>query len=65
MGLQGAEIILNNSASHYELSKFKYRVHLLKEATLKNGGVYVYSNILGCDGGRMFFDGKPMIMCNG
>ena len=40
-------------------------MQLLEEATIKDGGVYVYSNISGCDGGRLFFDGKPMIMCNG
>eukprot|EP00828_Plagiopyla_frontata_P023778 TRINITY_DN3038_c0_g1_i1.p1 TRINITY_DN3038_c0_g1~~TRINITY_DN3038_c0_g1_i1.p1 ORF type:complete len:691 (+),score=93.39 TRINITY_DN3038_c0_g1_i1:62-2134(+) len=65
LGLEGAEIILNNSASHFELAKFQRRVQLLQEATSKDGGLYVYSNIIGCDGGRMFFDGRPMIMCNG
>ena len=35
------------------------------QATEKNGGVYVYANIKGCDGGRLYFDGSCMIVKNG
>ncbi len=34
-------------------------------ATRKCGGIYLYSNQRGCDGGRMYFDGSAMIVCNG
>ncbi len=34
-------------------------------ATRKCGGVYLYSNQRGCDGGRLYYDGGAMIICNG
>lgn len=30
-----------------------------------SGGVYMYSNLIGCDGGRMYFDGSSMTVMNG
>ncbi len=38
-GLDGVEIFTNSSASHHELRKLYRRVELIKEATLKLGGV--------------------------
>ena len=29
------------------------------------GGVYLYSNLIGCDGERVFYDGGSMISMNG
>ena len=29
------------------------------------GGVYVYSNLRGCDGERVYYDGCAMVMVNG
>jgi NAD+ synthase (glutamine-hydrolysing) len=29
------------------------------------GGVYVYSNLRGCDGGRVYYDGTSVISLNG
>ena len=34
-------------------------------ATRKCGGLYLYANQRGCDGGRLYFDGCAMIVCNG
>ncbi|PVV03349.1 hypothetical protein BB560_002176 [Smittium megazygosporum] len=65
MSLDGCDIILNSSASHHELRKLYKRVSLIKSATSKCGGVYVYSNLHGCDGDRLYFDGSSMIACNG
>jgi hypothetical protein len=31
----------------------------------KSGGIYLYANQQGCDGGRLYFDGSAMIVCNG
>ena len=61
----GAEIMLNQSASHAELGKLKTRIDLIRSATRKTGGVYVYANQIGCDGNRLFFDGSSMICLNG
>ena len=65
MGLEGVEIFLNNSGSHHQLRKLDIRIKLVTEATQKNGGVYLYSNQRGCDGGRLYFDGACMIALNG
>jgi predicted amidohydrolase len=34
-------------------------------ATRKVGGVYLYANQQGCDGGRLYYDGTAMIAVNG
>ncbi|KAH7924291.1 glutamine-dependent NAD(+) synthetase with GAT domain-containing protein [Leucogyrophana mollusca] len=65
MGLDGVEIITNSSGSHHELRKLYTRVELIKEATLKLGGVYLYANQQGCDGDRLYYDGCAMIAMNG
>ncbi|KAH8816657.1 hypothetical protein F5884DRAFT_896414 [Xylogone sp. PMI_703] len=65
-GLNGAEIILNSSASHAELRKLKTRLDLIANSTRKLGGIYVYANATGVDGeARMMFDGSSMVLANG
>ncbi|EHA47279.1 hypothetical protein MCOR27_008586 [Pyricularia oryzae] len=65
-GLNGAEIILNSSASHAELRKLGTRLNLISNSTRSNGGLYVYANASGIDGeARMLFDGSSMIIQNG
>jgi len=65
MALSGVEIIGNGSGSHHELRKLETRLELIINATKKCGGVYLYANQRGCDGGRLYFDGCAMIVCNG
>jgi NAD+ synthase (glutamine-hydrolysing) len=43
-GLDGCEIISNSSGSHHELRKLNTRIELIREATLKAGGIYLYAN---------------------
>ena len=64
LGLEGVDIISNGSGSHFQMGKQKRRHDLIKEASQKNGGVYMYSNLLGCDGNRLVFDGNGMIYKN-
>jgi len=64
-GLDGVEIIGNGSGSHHELRKLNTRLNLIQSATRRNGGVYLYSNMKGCDGTRMYFDGASLISVNG
>lgn len=64
-GLDGVEIIANASGSHHELRKLNDRLELVKNASKRNGGIYVYSNLKGCDGGRVLYDGGAMICLNG
>lgn len=63
--LDGVEIIGNGSGSHHELRKLNRRVNLIQTATAKNGGVYLYANQQGCDGGRLYFDGCALVAQNG
>jgi NAD+ synthase (glutamine-hydrolysing) len=65
MSLQGVEIIGNGSGSHHELRKLNARLGLMISATQKCGGLYLYANQRGCDGGRLYYDGCSMIVCNG
>lgn len=37
----------------------------MKDATTKSGGIYLYANQQGCDGGRLYFDGCASILING
>jgi NAD+ synthase (glutamine-hydrolysing) len=65
LGLNGVEIIANGSGSHHELRKLNKRIDLIRSATSKSGGVYLYANQQGCDGGRLYFDGCALIAVNG
>ncbi|OCH85262.1 glutamine-dependent NAD(+) synthetase with GAT domain-containing protein [Obba rivulosa] len=65
MGLDGVEIFTNSSGSHHELRKLYRRVDLIKGATSKVGGIYLYANQQGCDGDRLYYDGCAMIAVNG
>lgn len=65
LGLDGVDIISNGSASHHQLRKLNVRIDLMKSATTKCGGIYMYANQQGCDGGRCYYDGCAMIWLNG
>ncbi|MCZ6675635.1 MAG: NAD(+) synthase [Candidatus Poribacteria bacterium] len=65
LGLDGVELIANGSGSHHELRKLNKRIDLIRNATSKSGGVYLYANQQGCDGGRLYFDGCALIAVNG
>ncbi|XP_065198726.1 glutamine-dependent NAD(+) synthetase-like [Sycon ciliatum] len=65
MWLNGVDIVSNGSGSHHNLRKLDTRVDSIKLATSKCGGVYMYANQRGCDGGRLYFDGSSMIVMNG
>ena len=53
----GVDIVSNGSGSHHQLRKLEQRLSLMQSATAKCGGVYMYANQQGCDGGRLYFDG--------
>ncbi|XP_061886164.1 glutamine-dependent NAD(+) synthetase isoform X1 [Entelurus aequoreus] len=65
MGLDGVEIFTNSSASHHVLRKAGQRINLIKSATTKSGGIYLYANQRGCDGDRLYYDGCAMVAING
>lgn len=65
MELDGVDVIGNGSGSHHVLRKLGARVRLLESATRKGGGLYLYANQIGCDGGRTYYDGSALIALNG
>ncbi|KAL1122533.1 hypothetical protein AAG570_002863 [Ranatra chinensis] len=65
LSLDGVEIIVNGSGSYMELRKAYITVDLVKSATFKAGGCYLFSNLRGCDGGRVYFNGCSCIALNG
>eukprot|EP00455_Lapot_gusevi_P003048 TRINITY_DN1125_c0_g1_i2.p1 TRINITY_DN1125_c0_g1~~TRINITY_DN1125_c0_g1_i2.p1 ORF type:complete len:713 (+),score=222.83 TRINITY_DN1125_c0_g1_i2:82-2220(+) len=65
LSLNGAEIFVNGSGSHHNLRKLDKRLDLIRSATDKSGGVYLYANQQGCDGGRLYYDGCALIAKNG
>ncbi|CAD7695941.1 unnamed protein product [Ostreobium quekettii] len=65
LSLGGVEVISNGSGSHHQLRKLDTRLDLIMNATAKCGGVYLYSNQRGCDGGRLYYDGCACIAMNG
>jgi NAD+ synthase (glutamine-hydrolysing) len=65
LGLDGVEIVTNGSGSHHQLRKLNTRFDLIRSATTKLGGAYLYANQQGCDGGRLYYDGSAMIWING
>lgn len=65
MSLSGAEIIVNSSGSYMELRKSNVIADLVQSASSKAGGAYLYSNLRGCDGQRVFFNGCSAVALNG
>jgi NAD+ synthase (glutamine-hydrolysing) len=65
LALAGVEIITNGSGSHHQLRKLNTRLDLMLGATAKAGGVYLYANQQGCDGGRLYYDGCASVVVNG
>ncbi|KAF5815929.1 putative NAD(+) synthase (glutamine-hydrolyzing) [Helianthus annuus] len=65
LALNGVEVFMNASGSHHQLRKLDLRIHAFIGATHTRGGVYMYSNHQGCDGGRLYYDGCACVVVNG
>ncbi|XP_059088521.1 glutamine-dependent NAD(+) synthetase-like [Tigriopus californicus] len=65
MALDGVELILNGSGSYMELRKAYVAVDLIHSAAMKAGGCYLFSNLRGGDGDRVYFNGCSCINLNG
>jgi NAD+ synthase (glutamine-hydrolysing) len=63
--LAGAEIILNGSGSHTEIRKSSHALDLIQAASSKCGCLYLYNNLRGCDGERVYLSGSSNIVMNG
>lgn len=58
-------IILCPSASHFALGKYKTRETLVANASRALNVFYVYTNLLGCEAGRIIYDGGSLFAKNG
>ncbi|KAL9236720.1 hypothetical protein vseg_011356 [Gypsophila vaccaria] len=65
LALAGVEVFMNASGSHHQLRKLDVRMRAFIDATHTRGGVYMYSNHQGCDGGRLYYDGCCCVVVNG
>lgn len=65
LSLDGADIILNPSASHFAFGKIRTRERFVQEGSRAFGVSYVYSNLLGNESGRAIFDGGALIATGG
>ncbi len=62
---KGVDFILNPSASPFSFGKFQTREKLVTDASRAFSCVYIYSNLLGNESGRLIFDGDTMISTGG
>ena len=65
MAARGATIIVNPSASHFAFGKPEMRRKLVLEGSARFGCIYIYTNLLGNEAGRLIFDGDTYIANKG
>ena len=65
LSLQGADVIMNPSASHFAFGKQDVRRRLVLEGSRAFGVTYLYANLLGNESGRAIFDGGGLIAATG
>lgn len=65
MSLQGVDLILNPSASHFAFGKFEVRKRFVIEGSRAFSVSYVYANLLGNEAGRIVYDGGALIASAG
>jgi NAD+ synthase (glutamine-hydrolysing) len=62
---RGVDLILNPSASHFSFSKFATRQRFVQESSRSLGVGYIYANLLGCEAGRIIYDGGSLVAAQG
>ncbi|MBN2144413.1 MAG: NAD+ synthetase, partial [Candidatus Aureabacteria bacterium] len=58
---QGVNIVLNPSASHFAFGKLAIRKQILIDSSRFCQALYLYSNLNGCEAGRIIYDGGGLI----
>ena len=61
LSLDGVDVIMNPSASHFAFGKHAVRERFVLEASRAFGVTYLYSNMLGNEAGRAIYDGGAMV----
>lgn len=65
LSLDGVDVIMNPSASHFAFGKHAIRERFVLEASRAFGVTYLYSNMLGNEAGRAIYDGGAMVASGG
>ena len=65
LALEGADVILNPSASNFAFGKHEVRQRFVIEGSRAFGVAYVYANLLGNEAGRIIYDGGALIASAG
>jgi NAD+ synthase (glutamine-hydrolysing) len=65
LALEGVDLILNPSASHFAFGKLEVRKRFVLEGSRAFGVTYVYSNLVGNEAGRAIYDGGALIASGG
>lgn len=65
LALQGVDVILNPSASHFAFDKIRIRERFVIEGSRAFNVSYIYSNLLGNESGRAIYDGGALIASGG
>jgi len=65
LALQGIDVILNPSASHFAFGKIRIRERFVLEGSRAFNASYIYSNLLGNESGRAIYDGGALIASGG
>ena len=65
MAIEGVDVILNPSASHFAFGKFEVRKRLAIEGSRAFSVSYLSTNLLGNEAGRIVYDGGALIASAG
>lgn len=65
LSLQGIDIILNPSASHFAFGKYETRKRFVIEGSRAFSVNYLYANLVGNEAGRIIYDGGVLIASMG
>jgi NAD+ synthase (glutamine-hydrolysing) len=63
--LDGVDLLLNPSASHFAFGKLRTRERFVIEGSRAFGCTYIYTNLLGNEAGRAIYDGGALIATAG
>lgn len=65
LAVRGVDVIMNPSASHFAFGKDDIRQRFVIEGSRAFSASYVYANLLGCEAGRVIYDGGALIASGG
>ena len=65
LAVQGVDLLLNPSASHFAFQKHLVRRRFVLDGSRAFSAVYVYANLLGNEAGRAIYDGDAMVASAG